>query len=115
MGAVEDELALLPPCTRPWGPATTRQLARLLGVYLTLVALGSALLLRAPQDALQIFGLGLLWPGAGFLAHLVWHGQCPGPASGVVLLGRVGRQHAPWRHPERAAQGGVHVDVLGGL
>lgn len=71
MGAVEadDEWALLPPCTRLWGPATTRQLARLLGAYLTLVALGSALLLLARQDALQIFGLGLLLPGAGFLAH----------------------------------------------
>ena len=71
MGAVErdDELARLPPCTRPWGPATTRQLARLMGAYLTLVAFGSALLLLAPQDALQIFGLGLLLPGAGFLAH----------------------------------------------
>lgn len=69
MGAVDDELALLPLRTRPWGPSTTRQLARLLGAYLTLVALGSALLLLAPQDALQIFGLGLLWPGAGFFAH----------------------------------------------
>jgi Linalool dehydratase/isomerase len=69
MGAVDDELALLPPCARPWGPATTCRLARLLGAYLTLVAVGSALLLLARQDALQIFGLGLLMPGGGFLAH----------------------------------------------
>lgn len=64
-----DEVALLPAVERPWGPATTRKLARLLGLYLGLVALGSVLLLQTPQDAWQIFGLGLLLPGGGFLAH----------------------------------------------
>ena len=66
---VDDELALLPPCTRPWGSATTRKLVRLLGLYLALGALGSALVFMARQDAWQIFGLGLLLPGGGFLAH----------------------------------------------
>ncbi|OOG40025.1 hypothetical protein B0B52_15105 [Polaromonas sp. A23] len=34
-----------------------------------MVTVGSALLLVAHQDALQIFGLGLMVPGGGFLAH----------------------------------------------
>jgi len=64
-----DDVARLPPYTRPWGPATTRKLVRLLDMYLALAALGSALLLLAHEDAVQIFGLGLLLPGGGFLAH----------------------------------------------
>lgn len=68
MGGV-DEVALLPALRWPWGPATTRKLARLLGAYLGLVALGSALMRLASADAWQVFGLGLLLPGGGFLAH----------------------------------------------
>lgn len=67
--AVDEGWAWLPAVAGPWGPRTGRQLARLLKVYLLMVAVGTALLWRAPQDALQVFGLGLLMPGGGFLAH----------------------------------------------
>ena len=62
-------VAALPPYTRMFGPVTTRKIIRLLKLYLLLVAGGSALLLFAHLDALQIFGLGLMVPGGGFLAH----------------------------------------------
>ena len=62
-------VATLPPYTRIFGPVTTRKTVQLLKLYLLLVAGGSALLLFARQDALQIFGLGLMVPGGGFLAH----------------------------------------------
>ncbi|RZL01708.1 MAG: hypothetical protein EOP36_10415 [Rubrivivax sp.] len=85
----EVAVALLPPLARPWGPATTRLLGRLLGLYLALLAGGAALLLLARQDALQIFGLGLLLPGGGFLAHA---DLCSGGGigHGLAALGSAG-------------------------
>lgn len=89
MGAeVDGEWACLPALNWPWGPRTGRQLIRLLGVYLALVAVGTALLLLAPQDALQVFGLGLLMPGGGFLAHAdlcTSQGMAHGLATGLCL------------------------------
>lgn len=64
-----NNVATLPPYTRLFGPVTTRKIFQLLSLYLLLVAVGSTLLLVAHQDALQIFGLGLMVPGGGFLAH----------------------------------------------
>ncbi|WP_139351957.1 hypothetical protein [Polaromonas sp. A23] len=64
-----NSVAPLPPYTRLFGPVTNGKIFRLLKLYLLLVTVGSALLLVAHQDALQIFGLGLMVPGGGFLAH----------------------------------------------
>lgn len=64
-----NSVATLPPYTRLFGPVTTRKTFQLLKRYLLLIAVGSVLLLVAPQNALQIFGLGLMVPGGGFLAH----------------------------------------------
>jgi len=62
-------VAPLPPYTRLLGPITTRQLARLLSVYLAMLAVGACLQHTAAHDAYKLFGLGLMLPGAGFLAH----------------------------------------------
>lgn len=62
-------VATLPPYTRVFGPVTAKKTLQLLKLYLLLMAGGSALLLFAHQDALRIFGLGLMVPGGGFLAH----------------------------------------------
>ncbi|MEY4765564.1 MAG: hypothetical protein RI907_2237 [Pseudomonadota bacterium] len=60
--------ALLP--TRPaFGPVTQSRLRRLACVYLVVAALGTALAHAPVADAWRITGLGLLFPGAGFLAH----------------------------------------------
>ncbi len=68
MGSI-NSVASLPPYTRIFGPVTTKKIFQLLKLYLLLVTAGSALLLVAHQAALQIFGLGLMVPGGGFLAH----------------------------------------------
>lgn len=68
MGLI-NSVAALPPYIRLFGPVTTRKIIRFLKWYLLLLAVGSAFLLVPHQDALQIFGLGLMVPGGGFLAH----------------------------------------------
>lgn len=67
-GLSATKVASLPPYTRLSGPVTTSKLTRLLRWYVFLVAIGLALQLAHAQW-LQIMGLGLLWPGAGFLAY----------------------------------------------
>lgn len=69
MGSIINSVATLPPYTRLFGPVTTKKTVQLLKLYLLLVAVGSALLLVAHHNALQIVGLGLVLPGGGFLAH----------------------------------------------
>lgn len=59
----------LPPYQRLLGPITQAKIVRSLLLYLTLLAAGSALLAFADKDHLRIFGMGLVLPGGGFLAH----------------------------------------------
>lgn len=61
--------ALFP--TRRWlsGPVALRHIARAGVVYTGVALTGVALHLFAQSMAMQIFGLGLILPGGGFLAH----------------------------------------------
>lgn len=63
------QITLLPPYQRLFGAITKSRVLRLAWIYLLLLAVGSALLHGSRSDSLQIFGLGLILPGAGFLAH----------------------------------------------
>lgn len=51
------------------GPAATRRLLRFFALYMILLSLGFALTQAPVSGAWQIFGLGLMIPGGGFLAH----------------------------------------------
>lgn len=62
----------IPPLPRsPWtvGPVTASRLLRLLAGYLAVLALGAGLLHAPASDGWHVFGMGLMLPGAGFLAH----------------------------------------------
>ncbi len=59
----------LPPYRRLLGPITQARLIRLLLMYLIVLAMGSVLIAGAEEDYLRILGMGLIFPGAGFLAH----------------------------------------------
>jgi Linalool dehydratase/isomerase len=48
---------------------TTRRIARLALIYLCLVLLGLAIAKLAADPGWKLFGLGLMFPGGGFLAH----------------------------------------------
>jgi len=61
--------AALPPYTRVFGPVTTRRVRRLTILYLALAGAGFALAGLSRDAHLQAFGLGLILPGGGFLAH----------------------------------------------
>lgn len=65
-GAVRRPLPY-PGLDRPYGPATTARLRRTTSILLLLWAAGFAPLLFSASPALQSFGLGLVFPGAGFL------------------------------------------------
>jgi hypothetical protein len=52
------------------GPITTARQARMKAIYLCVAALGMVLALIPSSSGLQAFGLGLLFPGAGFLQYL---------------------------------------------
>lgn len=67
--AVGESISLLPVRPRLFGPVTSGKLARLLRWYLACLVLGWVLSRTAQNDALQIFGLGMMWPGAGFVAQ----------------------------------------------
>src|SRR5262245_38250212 len=60
---------LLPLDVDVWGSQTQRKLLRTLSLYFSVAAAGIALIEGASNVHLRIFGLGMLWPGAGFLAH----------------------------------------------
>ena len=69
--------ALLPERRFLCGPVTSRRLARSCLVYLGLFSLGLALSQLSGHWGWSIFGLGLMIPGGGFLAHAdlaTWHG-----------------------------------------
>jgi Linalool dehydratase/isomerase len=68
MSAAAD-IATLPWPARACGPLTARRLTRLLAGYLAVAAVGVALLHAPVSDAWRVAGLGLILPGAGFLAH----------------------------------------------
>ncbi|MCU1692163.1 MAG: hypothetical protein JWM64_1254 [Frankiales bacterium] len=61
-----------PPAAPAAGPLTRTRLRRSAAVYAACVVLGAALLLLADSPALQAFGVGLWFPGAGFLAAGGW-------------------------------------------
>lgn len=69
----------LPRRARSVGPVTAARLRRAGIAYAVLAACGLALLLAADSPGLEAFGLGLVFPGGGFLHFLA------GGASGVVL------------------------------
>jgi len=51
------------------GPVTTRRLVRLLLIYFAFYAIGQLFFQFASTASWQAFGLGLMVPGGGFLAH----------------------------------------------
>ncbi len=86
--------ALLPPYTRLFGPVTAGRVVRLILIYLAMAATGLALAKLAPDDHWQAFGLGLVLPGGGFLAHYdlvsafgLWHVAAALSAAGLFALG----------------------------
>ena len=60
---------LLPERRNLCGPLTRRRIARLFLIYLALFLLGLAVARAARDPQWQAFGLGLMFPGGGFLAH----------------------------------------------
>lgn len=65
----QQNITLLPPYTRLFGVVTQARLLRLLAFYALQSLFGSGLIFFTQPPALQIFGLGLILPGGGFLAH----------------------------------------------
>lgn len=64
-----DKILLLPARYSLWGPITGFRISRSLTGYLLIAALGLYLSLVSSNVELSIFGLGLILPGGGFLAH----------------------------------------------
>jgi len=64
------------------GPVTASRIKRLILAYVTVALCGCALALNAHSIAWQIFGLGLVLPGGGFLAHADLHSF-----SGIIHIG----------------------------
>ena len=65
--------AALPPVGL-FGLVTRSRVLRLIGGYSVLAGLGYAIATYAPDSRWQAFGLGLMWPGGGFWAHIdAWH------------------------------------------
>src|SRR5262245_49028248 len=61
--------ALLPDRRALCGPVTRARLARLAAIYAAVFTLGLLLAFGTSSPQLQAFGLGLMAPGGGFLAH----------------------------------------------
>ncbi|WP_155914761.1 hypothetical protein [Asticcacaulis sp. AC460] len=88
--------ARLPDHTRIFGPVSQRHVLRLTLLYATILGLGFALAELTDSAHLQTFGLGLVLPGGGFLAHYdlttaagLWHlvAFAAGAGSFVLALG----------------------------
>ncbi len=62
-------IAYLPAVNGWCGRITARRWQRALVLYGVLITSGLLLALLAGDTPVQIFGLGLMWPGGGFLAH----------------------------------------------
>lgn len=70
MGSMSlSNVSLMPWPRWAFGPVTTHRLLRLLKGYLVVAAIGAGLVHLPLQDGWRILGLGLMLPGAGFLAH----------------------------------------------
>lgn len=74
------KIAFLPVVNGWCGHITARRWQRALVLYGVLIMSGLLLALLATAPTVQIFGLGLMWPGGGFLAHAgfssaagLWH------------------------------------------
>jgi hypothetical protein len=57
-----------PPRRLPWGPLTQWRLGRTLALYAAVLLLAWSLIQATSRAALQVLALGLIAPGAGFLA-----------------------------------------------
>ena len=66
------------------GPVTAERIRRLVLIYVAMLTAGLALVSMGPSTAWQIFGLGLVVPGGGFLVHVDMH-----TLSGLVHIGLV--------------------------
>src|SRR5262245_8584743 len=64
---------LLPDRRFPCGPVTARRIARLCLIYVALCAIGLTITHVAASPDWKVFGLGLMLPGGGFLAHADAH------------------------------------------
>jgi hypothetical protein len=92
LGRTVNALTLLPSFKGLHGPVTQAKLMRLVLAYGLLCALGF-LLARTASGHWQVLGMGLLAPGAGFLAHAelcgrsgLWHGLAAAGAMGAFGL-----------------------------
>lgn len=70
-------LPAFPPRASLWGPVTTRRLMRAVAVYGGLLVIAYALVALATDPALRAMGLGLAFPGGGFLALAEAEGTLP--------------------------------------
>jgi len=62
-------MTLLPELRALCGPLTAKRIFRTFAIYLVFALSGFLLASFSPETRLQIFGLGLMLPGGGFLAH----------------------------------------------
>jgi Linalool dehydratase/isomerase len=93
-GCDVDAGSVVRPCLLPerrflCGPVTCRRIARLCLVYLGIFLLGLAIAHWAGSAGGKAFGLGLMVPGGGFLAHAdaeSWHGAAHFGAFIIALM-----------------------------
>lgn len=74
----EIAIARYPATKALCGPITASRLRRLFFIYIIVLACGAALALGTHHTSWQIFGLGLILPGGGFLAHADMHSHLSG-------------------------------------
>jgi hypothetical protein len=80
--------SLLPDRRTLFGPVTSRRMLRTGAVYALVFSLGLAIAQLADGAQWKAFGLGLMWPGGGFLAHADpagWHGAAHLLLAGFAL------------------------------
>src|SRR5690606_7885565 len=64
---------LVPERDASFGPITLRRLRRSAVGYVALGTIGLVFALTDVPGWMQVAGLGLLWPGAGFVATSLWY------------------------------------------
>ncbi len=89
---VSQRLAFFPERLSFCGPITAKRIGRLLFIYVALLSVGFYLASVDVQTHWQTFGLGLMLPGGGFLAHAdlsSWRGliHIAIAASGMLAFG----------------------------